>query len=75
MLFRPDLRQALAVRRVAPVAEAEVGLPGSGVLVALVPVAAAILAALIRMVLYGSTDNVSILIALPTLTAVIAARI
>ncbi len=54
---------AVAVRRVGPAAEAEAGLPGSGILVALVPVAAAILAAIIRMALYGGTDNVSIVIA------------
>src|SRR5207248_3312649 len=54
---------AVAVRRVGPVVEVEAGLPASGVLVALVPVAAAILAAIIRMAIYGSTDNISILIA------------
>jgi len=54
---------ATAARQVAPVAEFEAGLPGAGILVALVPVAAAILAAIIRMAIYGSTDNVSILIA------------
>jgi diguanylate cyclase (GGDEF)-like protein len=53
----------LAVRRADRPAPPALDLPGSGTVMALVPVAAAIVAALIRMVVFGSTDNVSILIA------------
>jgi diguanylate cyclase (GGDEF)-like protein len=54
---------AFAVRRADGVVPSQVDLPGSGNILALVPVAAAIIAAIIRMVVFGGTDNVSILIA------------
>ena len=54
---------ATALRRVGPAVQTEAGLPGSGILVALVPVGGVIIAAIIRMAVYGSTDNISILIA------------
>jgi diguanylate cyclase (GGDEF)-like protein len=54
---------AYAVWRADRVARSEIDLPGMGNVLALVPVAAAIIAAIIRMVVIGSTDNVSILIA------------
>jgi diguanylate cyclase (GGDEF)-like protein len=52
-----------AVRRAERVTPSELDLPGWGNVLALVPVAAAIIAAIIRMGVIGSTDNVSILIA------------
>src|SRR2546421_477759 len=54
---------AFAVRRAGRVVPSPIDLPGSGNVLALVPVAAAILAAIIRMAVFGGTDNVSILIA------------
>src|SRR2546423_1629001 len=50
----------LAVRRAGQPASPALDLPGSGTVMALVPVAAAIVAALIRMAIYGGTRNVRI---------------
>ncbi len=54
---------ARLARRADLAAGAEAGIPGTGILVVLVPVGAAIIAAVTRMIVYGGTDNVSAVIA------------
>jgi diguanylate cyclase len=51
---------AVAVRRTDRVVAPEIGLPGTGTVLALVPATAAISAAVARVVIYHSTDNLSI---------------
>jgi diguanylate cyclase (GGDEF)-like protein len=52
---------ALAVRRTDRLVAPELGLPGTGTVLALVPAGAAISAGVARIVIYHSTDNLSIL--------------
>ena len=54
---------AHAVRRADHATAALADVPAGGNLLALVPVAAAILAAIVRMLVYGGTDNLSIVVA------------
>ncbi len=51
---------ALAVGRADRIVAPEIGLPGTGTLLAFVPAAAAISAAVVRIAIYHTTDNLSI---------------